>query len=193
MYVRSRDTRYRLTGIPSHSAPGAAERACERVGLFLALSALRGWAPPTRKVRRVRRVHGDEMSRHKYANPDHCVHAIDHIKKLPDADERLLEELARVCEAHLAGTRVVGECSNCTRSAAAASGGKNLRRRRLLLRRRGQGHFAACPSPRTPGHGPSADEWGAHMLRDFDHCMKILIHELSHIVHGNHSAHSTAS
>ena len=41
MYMRSRDTRYRLTGIPSHSAPGAAERACERVGLFLALTALR--------------------------------------------------------------------------------------------------------------------------------------------------------
>ena len=69
MYMRSRDTRYRLTGIPSHSAPGAAERACERVGLFLALTALRGWAPtnakgvtcPTRARRR--------DVRHKYCKP----------------------------------------------------------------------------------------------------------------------------
>ena len=130
------------------------------------------------------------MSGTSTANPDHCVHAIDHIKKLPDADKAraLLEELARHVKPILQarGWRVLKLYEIC----CCTSGGKNL----------GVGGFCCAAGDkvtslrialrlRTPGHGASADEWGAHTLRDFDHCMKILIHEISHIVHGNHSAH----
>ena len=120
---------------------------------------------------------------------ENCVHAIDHIKKLSEAERArsLLEELARHINPILKarGWKVLKLYEIC----CCTSGGKNL----------GVGGFC-CPKGdgrtslrialrlRTPGHGPSAAEWGAHSLRDFDHCMQILIHEISHIVHGNHSA-----
>ena len=120
---------------------------------------------------------------------DHCVHCVDHIKKLPDADkaQKLLEEMARHINPLLKarGWRVLKLYEIC----CCTAGGKNL----------GVGGFC-CPAGdkvtsrriairlRTPGRGPDADQWGAHSLRDFDHCMRILIHEISHIVHGNHSA-----
>ena len=92
---------------------------------------------------------------------DHCVHAIDHVKKLPDADKAraMLEECARHIRPLLQarGWRVLKLYEIC----CCTAGGKNL----------GVGGFC-CPAGdkvtslrialrlRTPGHGPSADEWG---------------------------------
>lgn len=114
------------------------------------------------------------------ARPSYGIDRVDCIKKLPDADRALamLEELKRHCEPILRarGWRVLRLYEIC----CCTAGGKNL----------GVGGFC-CPrgdkatsqrialrlrTPRT------------HELCDLDHAMRILIHELAHIVHGNHSA-----
>ncbi|EOD20290.1 hypothetical protein EMIHUDRAFT_242171 [Emiliania huxleyi CCMP1516] len=151
------------------------------------------------------------------ADPDNFrVHSIDHIKKLPDADKAraILEECARHIRPLLQARRFPQpRCSVRSAFASArdrAATASQARRWRVLKlyeiccctaggKNLGVGGFC-CPAGdgvtslriairlRTPGHGPQADEWGAHSLRDLDHAMKVLIHEVSHIVHGNHSA-----
>ena len=94
---------------------------------------------------------------------DFCVHAVDHIKKLPDADKA--REILEQCKRHIdpllraRGWKVLKLYEIC----CCTSGGKNL----------GVGGFC-CPAGdkvtslrialrlRTPGRGPDADQWGAH-------------------------------
>ena len=111
---------------------------------------------------------------------DHCVHAVDHVKKLPDADRaaEILQEIKRHADPLLRarGWRVkrLYEICCCT------SGGRNL----------GVGGFC-CPA----GDGVTSlriairlRQPRSHELHTFEHCMKVMIHEMSHIVHGNHSS-----
>jgi hypothetical protein len=105
---------------------------------------------------------------------------LDHVKKLPDADRALamLQELKRHCDPILRarGWRVLKLYEIC----CCTAGGKNL----------GVGGFC-CPR----GDGQTSERIAlrlraprSHELHSFDHAMRVLIHEISHIVHGNHSA-----
>lgn len=111
---------------------------------------------------------------------DHSVHKIDHIKKLPEADKalKMLEEIKRHADPLLQarGWRVLKLYEICCCSA----GGKNTR----------IGGFC-CPA----GDGKTSlrialrlRQPKSHELHSFDHCMRVMIHEMSHIMHGNHSA-----
>ena len=111
---------------------------------------------------------------------DHCVHQVDHIKKLPDANKaaELLQEIKRHADPLLRarGWRVkkLYEICCCT------SGGKNV----------GVGGFCV-----PAGDGVTSQRIAlrlrqprSHELHSFEHCMQVMLHEMSHIAHGNHSA-----
>ena len=112
-------------------------------------------------------------------NKECCVHALDHIKKLPEAERaaQMLKELKRHVDPVLAanGWKVnkLYEICCCT------AGGKNL----------SVGGFC-CPA----GDGQTSLRIAlrlrtprSHELCDFDHAMRILIHEITHITVGSHS------
>ena len=109
-----------------------------------------------------------------------CVHAIDHIKKLPDADRALemMQELKRHIDPLLKarGWKVL----RCYEICCCTSGGKNL----------GVGGFCVPAGDKVTSLRIALRlrEPKTHQLHDFDHAMRILLHEVSHIVHGNHSA-----
>jgi len=111
---------------------------------------------------------------------DHCVHQVDHIKKLPDANKaaELLQEIKRHADPLLRarGWRVnkLYEICCCT------SGGKNV----------GVGGFCVPAGDGITSHRIALRlrQPRSHELHSFEHCMKVMLHEMSHIVHGNHSA-----
>lgn len=108
------------------------------------------------------------------------VKTCDHIKKLPDADRAasMLQELKRHAEPILLarGWRVTRLYEMC----CCTAGGKNL----------AVGGFCVAKGDRVTAHRIALRlrEPTSHVLYDFDRCMSVLLHELSHIVHGNHSA-----
>jgi uncharacterized membrane protein YgcG len=108
------------------------------------------------------------------------VAACDHIKKLPDADRAaaMLQELKRHAEPILfaRGWRVTRLYEMC----CCTAGGKNL----------SVGGFCVPKGDSITAHRIALRlrEPTSHVLYDFDRCMSVLLHELSHIVHGNHSA-----
>ena len=111
---------------------------------------------------------------------DHCVHQVDHIKKLPDANKaaELLQEIKRHADPLLRarGWRVkkLYEICCCT------SGGKNV----------GVGGFCVPAGDGVTSHRIALRlrQPRSHELHSFEHCMQVMLHEMSHIAHGNHSA-----
>ena len=111
---------------------------------------------------------------------DHCVHQVDHIKKLPDANQaaELLQEIKRHADPLLRarGWRVkkLYEICCCT------SGGKNV----------GVGGFCVPAGDGVTSHRIALRlrQPRSHELHSFEHCMQVMLHEMSHIAHGNHSA-----
>ena len=109
-----------------------------------------------------------------------CVHALDHISRLPDADKarQQLEELKRHIDPILRarGLRVL----KCYEICCCTSGGKNL----------SVGGFCSPAGDKRTSLRIALRlrQPHTHVLNDFDHSMRILIHEVSHIIHSNHSA-----
>jgi hypothetical protein len=116
----------------------------------------------------------------KDARLHECVHAIDHVKKLPDSEKALtlLKELSRHITPILRarGWKVLKLYEIC----CCTAGGKNL----------GVAGFCCPAGDKTTSLRIALRlrEPKSHVLQPFDHAMRILIHEVSHIVHGNHSA-----
>jgi hypothetical protein len=108
------------------------------------------------------------------------VHKLDHISRLPDADKakQQLEELKRHIDPILRarGLRVL----KCYEICCCTSGGKNL----------SVGGFCSPAGDKRTSLRIALRlrQPHTHVLNDFDHSMRILIHEVSHIIHSNHSA-----
>ena len=108
------------------------------------------------------------------------VYALDHIKRFTDADKakQQLEELKRHIDPILRarGLRVL----KCYEICCCTSGGKNL----------SVGGFCSPAGDKRTSLRIALRlrQPHTHVLNDFDHSMRILIHEVSHIIHSNHSA-----
>lgn len=112
--------------------------------------------------------------------PRSLVLSTSHLPNLPQTDQalRLLSRLSRHAEPLLAarGWRVCKLYEMC----CCSPGGRNLSVAGFCVpkgdRRTAERIALRLREPKT------------HQLYSFDHCMRVLIHELSHIVHANHSA-----